>query len=369
MTNDLTGKAVVPNPAGTGLDGQLADAPHAVFMAQRRFGALDGLRALSIAAVIWHHTAPDGWGSFFAHVGAHGVSLFFAISGFLITTLLLREQQRNGRIDLKAFYLRRSLRIFPLYYAVLLLYVVVVVLFERDAGARQAFFDNLPYFLTYTSNIFVPLDDGRVIFYFVWSLAAEEQFYLVWPALLILCAVPGRALLVLCTLIVLCAIGQMAGEAWVYLLPVAILAGASLAIVMNSPRGFRLLWPWLGHKLAPAVLLIAFAMAVSYPATHLFVLHLLCAGLVGACVIREDHLLAWPLSLRPVVYVGTISYGMYLLHMLAKNAAGRLLGMAGYESAGVEVFLLTCLISTVAAGLSFKYYEAAFLRLKVRYER
>lgn len=92
-------------------------------------------------------------------------------------TLLLRERERNSKIDLKAFYIRRSLRIFPLYYGVLFLYMVLVSVLERDSTAGQAFFNNLIYFATYTSNLFVPLD-GRVIFYFAWSLAAEEQFYL-----------------------------------------------------------------------------------------------------------------------------------------------------------------------------------------------
>jgi peptidoglycan/LPS O-acetylase OafA/YrhL len=108
-------------------------------------------------------------------VGAQGVSLFFASSGFLITTLLLREKARNSRIDLKAFYVRRSLRIFPLYYGVLLVHIALVTLLERDSVTGQAFYDNLIYFATCTSNLFVPLD-GRVIFYFAWSVAAEEPF-------------------------------------------------------------------------------------------------------------------------------------------------------------------------------------------------
>src|SRR6185369_11900809 len=73
------------------------------------------------------------------------------------------------------------LRIFPLYFVVLLVYVASVALFEHDASARQGFFSNLRYFATFTSNWFVAHDSSRVIFYFAWSLAAEEQFYLCWP--------------------------------------------------------------------------------------------------------------------------------------------------------------------------------------------
>src|SRR5437016_302345 len=73
------------------------------------------------------------------------------------------------------------LRIFPIYYAVLAAYCLLVWKFEQDGVARETFFNNLPAFATFTANWFVNLDNARVIFYFAWSLAAEEQFYLVWP--------------------------------------------------------------------------------------------------------------------------------------------------------------------------------------------
>src|SRR5690606_29189775 len=74
--------------------------------------------------------------------------------------------------------------IFPLYYTVILIYVGVVFVVEKDSVAGRQFFENLPYFLTYTSNWFVELHSGeRVIFYFAWSLATEEQFYLLWPSI------------------------------------------------------------------------------------------------------------------------------------------------------------------------------------------
>ena len=146
------------------------------------FSSLDGLRCLSILAVIWHHTGRYVEAINLTRAGALGVDLFFAISGFLITTLLLRERERWGSISIRAFYIRRALRIFPLYYTVIILYVISVYALERNTPVGRQFFDNLPYFLTYTANWFVGLD-GRVIFYFAWSLSTEEQFYLVWPTL------------------------------------------------------------------------------------------------------------------------------------------------------------------------------------------
>ena len=90
-----------------------------------------------------------------------GVELFFVISGFLITTLLLRERTANGRVSLKNFYARRTLRIFPLYCAALALYVIMVYVHERHSEAGQQFFHNLRYFATYTSNMFVDLRPDR----------------------------------------------------------------------------------------------------------------------------------------------------------------------------------------------------------------
>jgi peptidoglycan/LPS O-acetylase OafA/YrhL len=147
---------------------------HQEFQRTRFFPGLDGLRCLSIVLVLAYHVS--GMHSWFLGRGYLGVSLFFAISGFLITTLL-REQDTHGQISLGRFYARRSLRIFPLYYAVLGIYVLLVVFAEKGVEERAEFFANLPSFLTYTSNWFVTLEpDKRIIFYFAWSLATEEQF-------------------------------------------------------------------------------------------------------------------------------------------------------------------------------------------------
>jgi peptidoglycan/LPS O-acetylase OafA/YrhL len=161
---------------------------HDEFLNTRTFHDLDGLRAISVIAVVWHHTAalafPD------VHVlqqGLYGVDFFFAISGFLITTLLLREHRRTGRISYRRFLGRRALRIFPLFYVVLATYVLLTIATRRGTPEATEFFHNLPAFATYTSNWFVDLEHGTsVTFYFAWSLATEEQFYLLWPPLLIL---------------------------------------------------------------------------------------------------------------------------------------------------------------------------------------
>lgn len=300
-----------------------------------------------------------------AHLGGHGVTLFFAISGFLITTLLIRELGVTGSIDLKAFYARRTLRIFPLYYAVLLLYVVLVFTMERNTIAGRAFFDNLPYFLSYTSNLFVPLD-GRTIFYFSWSLAAEEQFYLIWPALFIFCRTPHRAALVLILAGTAAAFAQFMGAAWAFKVPVAIIAGALFAILLSSRSAYDRVFQLLGRSwsILPVLGLVIFALSHSQPPA---VLHVGLALLVVVCVIREDHLLAPLLKLPVLRYLGEVSYGMYLLHMLCKNAAAKLLKLVGLPVDSVWLFLVSTVLTVVVARLSFRYFESYFLALKERF--
>jgi hypothetical protein len=154
---------------------------HRSFLDQRYFPLLDGLRCLAILGVVWYHAAAPSYASGPLSRGFEGVSLFFVISGFLITTLLLREQSETGDISLRSFYLRRTLRIFPVYYGVLAFYALLVFLQERHSTAGAQFWHNLPFFMTYTSDWFVNADSDRVIFLFSWSLATEEQFYLFWP--------------------------------------------------------------------------------------------------------------------------------------------------------------------------------------------
>jgi len=350
--------------------GQQSLAPqHAAFMAQRQFGCLDGLRALSILAVIWHHTVPAWLTGTWTYAGAQGVTLFFAISGFLITTLLVREWQRHGSIDIKAFYMRRALRIFPLYYGVLTLYVVLVLLVPRPGAAEAKFFDNLIYFATYTSNIFVQLE-GRTIFYYAWSLATEEQFYLIWPTVMLLAGSIWRAAWPL-TLVLLAAV---LGQSWGYVrwsvVPVSLLAGALLALLLNSARWFKVLAWGLGRSGAGVQVLLALLVVLTWmPEAPPLVVPVLCTALVGACVMRESHTLARLLKWPPLVYLGTISYGLYMLHMLCKNVVLVLLRRLGQPQDGLLVVALTLALAVLAATLSFRYYEGYFLRRKNAFVR
>ncbi|MFZ6722290.1 acyltransferase family protein [Undibacterium sp. Ji49W] len=341
---------------------------HGAYLSTKKFGSLDGLRAISIFAVIWHHTAPASVNHVMASIGAQGVQLFFAISGFLITTLLLRERERNGKIDIKAFYLRRALRIFPLYYGTLALYIVVVAMLERHSQYGQAFFSNLIYFATYTSNLFVPLD-GRVIFYFSWSLAAEEQFYLIWPPLLILTGSIKNASLALISVLFLCIAGQLMENAFLSAVPLPIVIGALLAIALNDETFFNSLLKILGQPWSGSVIAVCLLANLASNALPSFISSLLFSALVGSCVVKEDHLFGKLLRASPIAYIGSISYGMYMLHMLCKNLVVKVFKLIGVVDTGITTFILTSLLAIILARISFIYYESWFLRKKVPFER
>src|SRR5664280_2047254 len=146
-------------------------------MKQGRIPSLDGLRAVSIIIVVWAHARASsrllGLYAFF------GVQIFFVISGYLITSLLLREHERTGTINLRTFYYRRMLRIFPAAYVYIL---AVAIVFQPPLHY-------LAYAFTYTSCYAGP--HGPWMLSHLWSLSVEEQFYLLWPFALLL-AFPSR---------------------------------------------------------------------------------------------------------------------------------------------------------------------------------
>jgi len=345
----------------------------------RFFSSLDGLRAMSILAVIWHHTASAGAALAILHQGNQGVSLFFVISGFLIVTLLLRAKTRSGTFSLPKFWGRRSLRILPVYYGVLGLYIGLVFFREHDPVYRQAFFGNLPAFATFTSNWFVSLKNPRVIFYFAWSLAAEEQFYLVWPWFerFLRGAWPLLAAFVALLITQSVAVATSAQNPAslplalriISSVPAAILLGVILAHLLNSPATFRFLYGITGRRgSALAALLLTFAALGARPTLGSagdLVTAAAMMLLVAACVIREDNDLARILSTPVVAWIGKVSYGMYLFHMIAVNLIHRLSSAFGHSSPYLD-FAGGVLLAVGLASMSYLFFESRLLKVKDR---
>jgi peptidoglycan/LPS O-acetylase OafA/YrhL len=361
-----------------------APDPYQAFRNARHFPSLDGIRAACILAVIFHHTAePISWLPATSR-GFLGVDMFFLLSGFLIVTLLLRERDAGGRVRLGQFYMRRTLRIFPAYYGLLLLFTVYYLVAPTRLPPAGAFFAALPFYLTYTSNWTTMYSWGFAV---SWSLAAEEQFYLLWPAVekylkgtgvLVVLAV----LLVVNQVINLGALDGVLRSGWgvargdlvmLHITFTPILLGVALAHALHHRRSFELVCGVLKWRYWPLLLLGGFLVLcnalpvlpneLGWPRLALQLSLLL---LLASCVVAENHVLRGLLTWRPLARIGVISYGMYLYHMWVLHFTHILLARLPLRVPGSRLIL--CLLGTLAvAELSYRLYEAPFLSLKKRF--
>ncbi len=239
------------------------------FAATKKFGSLDGLRAIAILAVVWHHagaSVPD-WQ--ISTRGFLGVDLFFVISGFLIVTLLLREQEHTDTISLSNFYIRRFLRIFPPYYLMLL--IVGTVAYLQPAGSTSlAVKRDFPYALLYLSNL-VPMYSQLSI---TWSLSVEEQFYIVVPTMVKYSRRALPILLVLAYVLVCIPPFDLFPSLrfpafFVQTTFGPILLGAMLAYILKEPRGFLWASRLVGWRLASLIALGLVLTAANYSAADI----------------------------------------------------------------------------------------------------
>jgi peptidoglycan/LPS O-acetylase OafA/YrhL len=295
--------------------------------------------------------------------------MFFVISGFLIITLLLRERTRTGGISLRHFYIRRFLRIFPPYY--LMLFVVGVTAFLKPGNTSAGVRHDLLYAVFFVSNL-VPMQSMLSI---TWSLAVEEQFYLLAPAVE---KYLRRGLPVLLAaayvLVSLPAFGLFPELE----LPAffrestfgPILLGVALAHALGNPRAFAWISRALGWKLAPVMALSLVVLAASHPADDIsgwprVAMHWSFLVLVASCVVREQNALRPVLSLWPIRRIGMVSYGMYLYHLVVMHFVAKML-TALSVSWRIHYFIATVL-ATAVAELSYRFYEARFLAMKARF--
>ena len=309
--------------------------------------------------------------------GFLGVDFFSVLSGFLITTLLLREEDRNGRFSLKGFYWRRCLRILPVYFLV----VTVLATYYIGLKGQSEYLELLPFYYLFLSNFLV----GDIpMLGPAWSLSVEEQYYLVWPLLLLL--TPRRFILhVLAGLIVLDVLAVTGGLRIVGIRPVEtgplvfemftatyapILIGSALAILLHNKSGFGILSRVLGFRsTAPVSFLSLLVLMQILPPDVTgwpnLVLHLTMACCLTSIVIREDHLLRSVFTFPPIQRVGQINYGIYLYHLIGLHIVTILLAKVGWQDEWV-VFWLYSLVSFAIAEASFRYYETPFLNLRHR---
>ena len=355
--------------------------------AERHVRAFDGLRGIAIVLVLLYHVGEDvparalgGIVEAALYSGWLGVDVFFVLSGFLITGILLDARGDGPEPNagyFQRFYARRALRIFPLYY----LFLAVTILIAHPPMPHGTW-----WYWTYTSNVLVARygwPDGRWETGHLWSLAVEEQFYLVWPA--IIAWMPRRRLPVLCTVVIVAAIAmrvafihQGAPHSAYVLTPAradTLAIGAALAIALRSgPRVKDTI-----ARLAPtisAVLIIALgALFVTHNLDHRLTIGGLVFGslatslLTAATIARvETPWVRRALEWGPLVSFGTYSYAIYIVQLPLRGGidawlGGRLAALPPWAAVAVELALLTG-GSWGIAWVTWRLIERPMLSLK-----
>ncbi len=336
-----------------------------------KFEQLDSLRTIAATAVVLYHFLPD------FHLGALpdgwiGVDLFFVISGFLITAILLRQKEAvpNRFLLVRNFMAKRALRLFPAYYLLLIFFSVLHFAFHFwswDAGQGV-------YFFTYTSNwLFFQHGFGSKQLSHVWTLAVEEQFYLIWPWLVLFLS--RKALLpTVVTMVVLSFMFKtFSGIDHVRMLPVShfdTLGGGALIAILGHEKG---VFAWIGHKWAFLVTLSLAGLALNEqvwarPLLLNASVWLLSITLVIGCLRGNGGAWGALLDRRWMIHVGRISYGIYLYHKPIPIFFKAIQGHTAIEVDPIVQLALALVLTFVVAELSYRWIERPFLRLKEHFD-
>jgi len=364
-----------------------------------RLPALDGLRGVAILAVLFFHYAGGtlkqshsllvGPISMVIGFGWTGVDLFFVLSGFLITGILY--DTRSAPRYYKNFYARRVLRIFPAYYLLLTVYLLLTPYLHSHWRPAHLFF--LAY-LGYPAALVWPglqIISSSVIVVHLWSLSAEEQFYLVWPwmiarlrkgeGILLACAALGGSAILLRTLILA---SHRLDPSWAYgFLPCrmdALAVGAALAVLVRSswyPQVQQ--WSMPGFIIAAGLVVIICGVRHSVDrydfviATVGYTVTAIAYGALLLSSLKEGSVSDRFLSSKILRTFGRYSYGLYLYHLplaaVLHPLKDHLIAVTRSFLAGSAVYLTTAFaINLIVAGLSFHLFESPILRLKEHFQ-
>jgi peptidoglycan/LPS O-acetylase OafA/YrhL len=330
------------------------------YMGLKRFAGLDGLRAIAALMVVEQHLANDFLGFI---DGFGGVYIFFVLSGYLITTLLLREEAKYQTISIKAFYIRRTFRIFPIYYLVLGLYcfLIFVAPIEELASKQREMARNLPLYIFYMGE-FVGFRSAG--FGHAWSLGIEEKFYLFWPLIgfvgLRYANRQWRIALIMALAILLLSIYVIynPGNGFVgyYLLSI----GCLLAAMLNNEYWYQRLRSLINSFIGPFFIVVSFAIIyILRPDYEILVtIFPLATALIITLAVIGNGKFAATMDLSPLAFCGRISYGIYLIHSLAIGAVQFVIKPVDDNFwNNVLIFTSSVLLSVFLAWLMYKWIE------------
>jgi peptidoglycan/LPS O-acetylase OafA/YrhL len=354
-----------------------------------RVSELDGLRGIAILLVlVFHFTPASGPLHPLAHVfqvGWIGVDLFFVLSGYLITGILLDSAGRPHYY--RNFIVRRSLRIFPLYYVCMLLYGYLTFYPSPVRWSEFLSVGDARWYLFYVGNVWAFLRNawpGAAILTPLWSLQVEEQFYCSFPFLVQAVRRKTLAGILIASVVaalvarIILAFATPANSVGAYvLMPCrmdALALGGLVAIAAREAPAW-LKHPWIGRlTLLCAAVFIAVCLLVSETpwsramrTAGYSAIDLAFTGVLVLLIGRRQPLLLRVCRWRWLVWLGIISYGLYLLHVPALTLADRLAPMLHQAPRGSVMFFVAMAVAVGAASLSWVAFESQLLRLKNRF--
>jgi peptidoglycan/LPS O-acetylase OafA/YrhL len=354
----------------------------------RHSPVLDGVRGLAIVLVFLVHFKFRTWSNpidaFVDGIfrsGWMGVDLFFVLSGFLITGILL--ESKSGTHYFRHFYVRRLLRLFPVYYLTLaVLFFVLPRVLQPPPAELMALVPHQGWYWLYAVNVFQVLTHGEMSYFntlHLWSLSVEEQFYLLWP--LVVRFTTASSLLVTCGVAIVAALAIRIGLIASGGSMDALAMGGCVAILARDPQGSAWLRRWW-RPIALVALAGVLAMIVwkrQYHEDDLAVLtvgYVLNAIVFGACLTgildRPSLAIFRPFHWRWLQWIGKVSYGAYVYHLLlqlavdpAKEFFRKLPPVLGSQLPA-EFVWITLMTSLAVAWVSYRSIEMPFLALKDR---
>ena len=338
-----------------------------------KIGQLDSLRAIAALMVICHHFIPDyGLGHF--SIGSLGVDIFFVISSFLITTILLEQKKNINKklLIIKNFIVKRTMRLFPAYYVFIsfflfLMYFLKIYVWDSGNGI---------FYYTYTQNILFYKEGWKgPQLNHLWTLAVEEQFYLLWPWFLIFLKnkslIRALIIIILSTLLLKSFPSHQNWDMLLFYHFDSLGSGALIALLLQEKgRSFFLKY----NKFKIIVIIIAltiFATDVFYKLPYTLILIsilLFSVSLVIGCYYNFTSIAGIILNLSLLRYLGTISYGLYLYHKPIPYLITLIINKMHIHVNNIISFFVSIILSITIAHLSYHILEKPFLKLKEKFD-